>query len=117
MNLLEVKNIRVRAQHGCLPQEKQSPGDFNVDLKFWGNFNAAMENDDLSAAIDYVDVTELVLEEMSIPSKLIEHAAKRIADRCLEEFAQCERLEVSLTKHRPPVNHLGEVNIRIERSR
>ena len=116
MNQLEIKNIRLRAKHGCMPQEKNSLGDFSVDISFWGDFQEAILKDELKAAIDYVEVTDLVIEEMAIASKLIEHVAGRIADRCLEKFSQAQRVRVSLSKHKPPVNHLSEVIIHIERS-
>jgi len=117
VNRLEVKNIRVRSKHGCMPQEQHSLGDFKVDVTLWGNFEGAVQQDELKAAVDYVDVTDLVLEEMGIRSKLIERVAGRIAQRCLDTFSICERVVVAITKHNPPVKHLGEVMISIERSR
>ncbi len=117
MNKLEVKDIRVRSKHGCMPQEEQSLGDFSVDLLFHGDFHKAIEADELVHAIDYVTVTELVLEEMDKRSKLIEHVAGRIADRCLGSYPQAQSVEVAITKHNPPVKHLGKVIIRVNRSR
>lgn len=117
MNKLVIKDIRVRAAHGCMPQEANSLGDFSVDVKLWGDFEEAISQDKLSASIDYVDVTDLVLEEMAKRSKLIEHVAGRIAEACLQRFMQAARVEVSLCKHNPPVKHLGRVIIHVERSR
>ena len=34
--------------------------------------------------VDYVDLNRIVVEEMAIRAKLLEHVAKRIMDRVLE---------------------------------
>ena len=68
---------------------------------------AAFE-DDLSQTIDYVRVNTIVVEEMAIPSKLIEHVGQRIVNRLNEELESLEKLRVKIIKLSPPIN--GDVD-------
>ena len=60
-------------------------------------------------------VFEIVKQEMKMRSKLIEHAAQRIASSLKTKISKIEKVEVKLTKIAPPVNgDLGSVTFSCE---
>lgn len=112
VNVIEVNGIKVHAYHGCLEEEARIGGEYIVDVALHTNFKKAAESDDLDKTLDYVKVNEIVVEEMKVRSKLIEHVGNRILERLQKEFAPLERIEVRVTKLNPPIN--GSVdNVRV----
>ena len=107
-NTIIVDRIEVFAYHGCMPEEAEIGGNFIVNLKLETDFEEAAETDDLSLTIDYVEVYSLVIKEMNIRSKLIEHVGKRILDALKEKFASLSKVSVEIRKINPPIN--GRVN-------
>lgn len=105
---IEVNGIKVYAFHGCLPEEGLVGGNYVVDVMLNTDFSEAAKNDDLSKTIDYVYVNKIVVEEMSVASKLIEHVGQRIVDRLKNELAGITKLKIKVTKICPPIN--GDVD-------
>jgi hypothetical protein len=44
------------------------------------------QTDELADTVDYVHLNKIVVEEMAIRSKLLEHVAQRIITRCFAEI-------------------------------
>lgn len=107
-HIIEVNGIKCYAHHGCLPEETAIGGHYIVDVEIHTNFSLAALEDDLSLTIDYVKVNAIVVEEMAIPSKLIEHVGQRIVNRLKDELQTIELLSVKIVKLSPPIN--GDVN-------
>lgn len=104
MDQLEITGIQVYAYHGCLEEERTIGGNYVVDITLHADLAKAAETDHLSETIDYVGITRIVHEEMQIPSKLIEHVAKRIGERIKAQFNELEGGSVRVTKLNPPVD-------------
>ena len=110
--IISVNDIHLFAYHGCLPEEATIGGNYIVDLKIFTDYSNASINDDLSETVDYCMVYEIVKREMAIRSKLIEHAARRIAEALKKEINRIDKVEVVLTKIAPPVNGaVGSVSV------
>jgi len=105
---IEVNGIKVYAFHGCLPEEGKIGGNYTVDVSMSTDFGSAVVSDELSETIDYVDVNRIVVEEMAVRSKLIEHAGQRIVNRIKNEIKNVHSLRVKVVKICPPIN--GDVN-------
>lgn len=95
--------MRFRAYHGVLPQERAVGNDFEVSLRLLYPFERAMENDDLSATLNYAAVHEVVRREMAVPSQLIEHVAGRIYRALLKEFPEISGGTITVRKLHPPI--------------
>ncbi len=108
MHKIEVNNIKVFSNHGCMEEESLIGGEYIVDVHLYLDFTLAAENDDLNATVDYVRVNEIVVEQMNIRSKLIEHVGLRIHNALKNEFELCEKIYVKVTKVAPPIN--GDVD-------
>lgn len=101
---LELEGMEFRAHHGCLEHEKVVGNDFVVDFRGELDMTAAAESDRLEDAVNYALIYDVVAEEMSKPSDLLEHVAGRIVKALEERFPQFESFSVRVSKKRPPVN-------------
>jgi len=104
MGIIHVNGIRVRAYHGCLPEEGEVGGEYTVHVAIHTDLRKSCSTDELSDTVDYVAVQDIVREEMLIRSKLIEHVAARILSRLRTTFPFVKEFVVHVIKHRPPMN-------------
>lgn len=98
-----LRNVRFHAFHGVLPQEGIVGDDYLVNLVLDYDFSSAMKTDDLQGTLNYAEVYQKVREEMTVPSKLLEHVAGRIAHRLFSDFPEIQKLQLSITKVNPPM--------------
>lgn len=104
MGKVKLENIKAYAHHGCLPQETDIGSDYLVNVCVSTDLSKASTTDQLKDTVDYVHINKIVKQEMAIPSKLLEHVAKRIVDRIFSELQTVERAKVSVSKINPPIN-------------
>ena len=101
---IELEGMQFRDYHGCLETEKIAGNDFVVDFKGQVEMAAAIESDKLEDAVNYALIYNIVKEEMSKPSNLLEHVAGRIVKAIAAEFPQFVTFSVTVSKKRPPVD-------------
>lgn len=100
---ISLSGLRFHAYHGVMAQERQTGGDFLVDLQVMCDLEKAVHSDDLSDTLNYGTLYNLVHREMMQPSQLLEHVAGRIAQRVFDGFPQVENVVVTVTKENPPM--------------
>lgn len=102
--------------HGVLPEERDRPQPFEVDLELSVDLAPAGESDELGDTVDYSVICDAVSRVISSESyELIERLAERIAEICRTD-ARVLGVVVEVRKLRPPVQAvLGHVGVRIER--
>lgn len=98
-----LQKVRLRAHHGVMAQERLVGADFQVSVRAAVDISRCMETDDVADTLDYAALYEVVRREMAVPSKLLEHAAGRIAKAVLEWFPQVTAVDVELLKMNPPM--------------
>ena len=98
-----LKNIEFWAHHGCFEEEQIIGNKYLVTVKYKSNTKEPEEKDNLSSAIDYQQVYEVVKNEMEIKSKLIENVAFRISNAILNKFFDIITLEIKISKCLPPI--------------
>ena len=103
MGIIKLTNIRTFSFHGCLEEEAKIGSDYRVDLTIKTNLKPSAKTDELTDTVDYVDLNRIVVEEMAIRAKLLEHVAQRIIDRVLKELPMVTKIEVEVTKLNPPI--------------
>ncbi|NER09940.1 dihydroneopterin aldolase [Muriicola jejuensis] len=103
MDTITLENIRLYAYHGCLEEETLIGSDYRVDVEVEARLEKAAISDELGDTADYVTMHRIVKEEMKIPSKLLEHVARRIALRILEEIPMVQGGNVKVAKINPPI--------------
>lgn len=114
-NLIEVTGIELYAYHGCMNEESILGGKYIVDVILSTDFILSAKTDDLTDTIDYVTIRNIVVEEMQIRSKLIEHVGYRILQRFKQEFTSLIKATIKVRKLNPPIQGVvKEVAIIIE---
>ena len=93
-----IDSLRMHAFHGVLEQEKTVGNDYIVSVTMEYPLENACQTDNLDDTINYANVADTVVEEMKIPSKLVEHVAGRIVRRLKSLFpchydGACQREE------------------------
>ena len=99
-----VDNMRVRAFHGVMPQEREVGGDYTVSVKVVAPLDKAAVSDNVEDTVNYAALSEIIKREMKTPSALLEHVAARIAKAVESEFPQTEKIVVCIKKDNPPMN-------------
>lgn len=103
MGIIKLQNIRTFSFHGCLEEEAKIGSDYRVDLEIKTDLRKSALSDDLNDTVDYVLLNRIIVEEMAIRSKLLEHVANRIITRIFKEIASVSRINLSVSKLNPPI--------------
>lgn len=98
-----IDNIRMYAFHGVMEQERTVGGWFTLSLRVHYNISHAMETDSVDDTINYAELLDTVKQEMSVPSRLVEHVAGRICRAIADRFPQAGRIELKMMKDNPPM--------------
>ena len=77
--------------------------DYRVDLEITADLSQPAASNQLSETVDYVHLNNIIKEEMTVRSNLLEHVAKRIIDRIFEEIIEVTQVEVEVSKINPPI--------------
>ena len=104
IGIIELEGMEFKAYHGCLEQEKVRGNSFTVDFRGELDLSAAAESDNLDDTVNYGEIYEIVSDEMSIPSDLLENVAGRIVKAIEKRFPQIVRFSVRVSKKKPPVD-------------
>ncbi len=105
---IELEGMEFKAYHGCLEQEKVRGNVFTVDFKGELDLSAAAASDNLNDTLNYGEIYDIVSEEMSIPSELLENVAGRIVTAIEKAFPQLLSFSVRVSKKRPPVDGVAQ---------
>lgn len=108
IGIIELEGMEFKAYHGCLEQEKVRGNSFTVDFRGEMDLSAAAESDNLNDTVNYGEIYEVVAEEMSIPSELLENVAGRIVKEIGKRFPQFVSFSVRVSKKRPPVDGVAQ---------
>jgi 7,8-dihydroneopterin aldolase/epimerase/oxygenase len=105
---IKIEGMEFFAHHGLFKEETVIGGRFVVEMLIETDFTRAADHDEIEGTVNYSEVYDLTAREMAIPSKLIEHVAKRIKVSLLKNIQNIDRVEVTVIKLRPPVNGVME---------
>lgn len=108
IGVIELEGMEFKAYHGCLEQEKVRGNSFVVDFRGEMDLSAAAESDALGDTVNYAEIYDIVAEEMSVPSELLENVAGRIVKAIEVRFPQLVSFSVRVSKKRPPVDGVAQ---------
>jgi dihydroneopterin aldolase len=103
MHKIQLNNVRVFTNHGCLHEEELIGSEYRVDLQVTANLSKSAVTDELLDTVDYVSLHAIIVEEMAVRSKLLEHVAQRILNRVFKEESLVLQAEVKVAKINPPI--------------
>ena len=118
MGTIKLQNIRTFSFHGCLKEEALIGSDYRVDLEIKTDLRKSSTTDELKDTVDYVLLNKIVVEEMAVRSKLLEHVGHRIISRIFGEIPAVSRIVLGVSKLNPPIGgDVEAVTIEIEEYR
>ena len=103
MGQIYLENIRTYSHHGCMKEETVIGSEYRVDLWVDADLTVASSSDDLKDTPDYVILHQIVVKEMKIPSRLLEHVAQRIIERIKSTVKNLDHIRVRVSKINPPI--------------
>lgn len=116
MGVIEIEGMAFYAYHGHFAEEQIVGNRFIVDLMLTTDCSKAAKSDDLSDALNYLSIYEIIRAEMQIKSHLLEHVAGRIIDRLVGGYPSIEKVKVKISKLNPPMGgEIEKVSVTMER--
>ena len=105
ISTIRLNKIQIYAYHGCYAEEQAVGNNFTVDVTLDVDTTAAAASDDITDALNYVEVYNIVRDEMAVKSHLLENVVSRICSSVRERFANCGLVggTVCVAKLSPPV--------------
>ena len=91
------------AFHGCYELEQQTGSHFEVSLRITTELGTVAEEDDVTKAVNYLTVYEVVREQMQCRQHTIERVAQNIIEALHGRFPQIYETECRVTKVAPPL--------------
>ena len=118
MDKITLRNMKFFGYHGCEEFEQRKGQKFEADVELVADMRAASLSDDLTEAVNYVDIFEKI---KAVTEKerycLLERLAQRIADIVLED----KRVQATTVRVRKPAvplsGFLDCVEVEIHRQR
>lgn len=118
MDSIQLKNIKIYAYHGCLVEESKIGSEYLINLSVKANLQKAGSTDKLEDTVDYVALQKIVIDEMAIPSKLLESVCKRIIHSVFSEIKKIKKVKVEVAKINPPLGgDVEAVSVRMKAKR
>ncbi len=93
----------MRAFHGCYDLEQQVGNRFRVDMAIRTTLGDLPTSDDVTKAVNYLTVFEIVERTMQRTQRTIEAAAANIIEAVKEAFPQIIEVECTVAKIAPPL--------------
>ena len=103
MGKIALEGIEFFAYHGYYQEERKIGNKYEVNVEISTDFSRAACQDILSGTVNYEILYKIIQGEMEIPSKVLEHLAKRIIDKIMMEFPEIDSTTIQLSKFNPSV--------------
>lgn len=103
--IIELRNLRFKAYHGCLLQERIEGADYLVNLRCEADLRRAASSDSLEHTVDYSALYDIVKQEMATPANLLEKVAGNILKRVREYAPEIKGASVTICKMEPPFDY------------
>jgi dihydroneopterin aldolase len=111
-----IRNLRVFAHHGVLPEEAERGQVFVIDLDLTLDLEPAGRSDELDRTIDYGALTARVAEVVAAERRqLLEAVASDVADLALAD-QRVEQVRVRVSKPHAPLRVDAEVAVELVRA-
>lgn len=106
--VVEIENMEFYAYHGCYETERIVGNEFVVSVSLETDLSKPAASDDICDAVNYVEVYEIISEQMAVKSRLLENVAGRIIDALKSRFPEIVCVTVKVSKKFPPIGGKAE---------
>lgn len=104
IGIVEINNMRIRAFHGVMEQERISGNLFEVTVHLRYSMDNAMATDNVTSALNYAEVVDIVKNVMKQPSNLLEHVVSRLRVALIQRFPVIQGGTIRVAKLTPPIS-------------
>ena len=99
---VSIRGLRCSARQGTTPEQRARESAYLVDVSVRTDLRAAVESDDLTAAIDIAAIADTVRSELARqPRALVERMAADVAQALLARFPEAQEVRARVEKHEP----------------
>ncbi len=98
---IAVENIKVQSYIGVLPEEKKKINFFTVSVYVSLNHFEVLKSGLLPDTIDYSEIYNFVIDEMSVPCDLIEEKIKSISVWLFNKYDTIDSIRLKISKLSP----------------
>lgn len=118
MALIELEEMEFYAYHGCFKEEQIVGNRFCVNVTLNTNIDKPAKTDQIKDAVNYVEIYNIIKEEILITSHLLENVATRMVNRILQEYQAVDGIRLKISKVNPPMGgKMKQVSVIIDKSR
>lgn len=104
MDKIIIDSLRIFAYHGVNPEEQEDGQFFILDIEADMPLSKAGESDDIDDTVSYAQMIKYARRVFTAQKdRLIERAARRVADALLEEFPPLSGVRVTCKKPDAPM--------------
>ena len=100
---INLEGMEFHAFHGCYDLEQLSGSHFEVALEITTPLGDVAAKDDVTLAVNYLTVYEVVREQMSVTQHTIERVSQNIINALFDSFGQIVAIKCTVTKLAPPL--------------
>ena len=112
---IELKDVQLYAFHGVYKEERRIGNDYILDLSVEISENTEITT--IKDTVNYVTLYEIVKDEMSRPSDLLETVVSNIADTIHKRFPHVRVIDMGLYKMNALIPQFrGKVGVRYSKT-
>ncbi len=100
---ITLERMEFRAFHGCYALERKVGNRFAVDLQITTELGDLPTSDDVTCAVNYLTVYEIVAEQMKCTRNTIEAVAMQIIEAVKGHYPSIINIRCTLSKIAPPL--------------
>lgn len=102
--IIRLKDVDFFAYHGVFPEEKSKGNTFRVNLSVELPENTlGCSTDSINDTLNYQVLYDIVANEMTTTSDLLENVAMRIKNTIISRFPTISNVRVAVAKKNPPL--------------
>mgnify|MGYP001547202951 CR=1 FL=1 len=98
MGTIKLNGIEIYGQHGYYRDEQQLKQRFVVNISFDLDIKGAASTDNLEETVNYEDISRIFKEVFSVPVRLIETLAVKIAKAIKGKYPMVHNIRVEIKK-------------------
>ncbi len=100
---IDISGLKVFARIGVDEQERRIGNRFEISARLHYDATEAMRTDDIATALNYAEVTSVIIDACATEAMLLEHVAGRIQSAIVAAFPQINAGQLTIVKLRPPI--------------
>lgn len=101
MGVVSLTNVKVHGNIGVLPEENAAGRWFSVSVHIHVPLKEAGKSDHIKDTIDYKRVADAIQKGMKPRHKLLEAAARTVAEDILTVYPSIKKMEIHIRKMQP----------------